>query len=321
MMTSSLIKRFLCVPIAALLLLAACKSETGDMLHHNSDDNSMAVIIDKQAQTIRTQKWTIAGITVAFIFVYIMGRRRLMRKIWRRNRDLREALEKADEANKLKSAFMRNISHEVRTPLHAINGFTELICDPNMTFSAEEKEEMRQTITRNVETISLIIGELLDLAKEETENTTDPKINVQVNKLCRDILQRAQRNNTAHLDLIYKSELPDSFTVRTHADALEQLITKLVENSFIFTQQGHVEVSCKKIAGHKLEIAVTDTGVGVPVDRREHLFNSYVSIEDYKSGAGLDLAACRRRALSIAGDLAYDETYTTGSRFVITIPA
>ena len=111
--------------------------------------------------------WLI-GLTVVYLFVYIMGRRRLMRKIWAKNKDLRAALSRAAESDRMKSTFIQSMSHEIRTPLNAVSGFAEVICSPNYELSDDEKRDMQMRITSNVEQITSIINELLELSQSES---------------------------------------------------------------------------------------------------------------------------------------------------------
>ena len=90
----------------------------------------------------RLTNWII-GICVAFLIIYIMGRRRLTRIIWDKNKKLKVALERAEESNHMKSAFINNMSHEIRTPLNAIGGFSSVLCQPGIELSEEEKKNRR----------------------------------------------------------------------------------------------------------------------------------------------------------------------------------
>ena len=103
-------------------------------------------------------------VTVLYIFVYVMGRRRLMRMIWSRNKELKQALDKAEESDRMKSAFIRSMSHEVRTPLNAINGFSQILISQGESLSNEERADMVERITKNVDGITIIVDELLDMA-------------------------------------------------------------------------------------------------------------------------------------------------------------
>ncbi len=272
-------------------------------------------------EATRADNWRITFWLMAVIVVLlcVFERWRLVRKIWKRNAQLREALEHADESNRMKAAFIRNMSHEIRTPLNAINGFSQVLCDPSMEFNKEEKRQMKHSISENVQGITIIINELLELAKEESKVDHSSFTHVLVNETCQQALDAAQVNNTNKLKLIFHSELPDSFYVRTDIAVLRQILDQLIADSLLYTPSGHVAIYCSHIK-HGIMLSIEDTGVGVPEERREHLFDSYISMEDFKSGLGLKLATCRRLAKALGGDLSYDPQYAPGSRFVLQLP-
>ena len=119
--------------------------------------------------TKQLTNWLI-GLTVVYLFVYIMGRRRLVRKIWAKNKDLRAALNRAEESDRMKTTFIQSMSHEIRTPLNAVSGFAEVICSPDYELSDDEKRDMQTRISDNVGQITAIINELLELSQSESED-------------------------------------------------------------------------------------------------------------------------------------------------------
>jgi signal transduction histidine kinase len=104
-----------------------------------------------------------------------MGRRRLVRKIWAKNRDLRTALNRAEESDRMKSTFIKSMSHEIRTPLNAVSGFSEVICSPDYQLSDKEKRDMQVRISSNVNLITSIINELLQLSESESVGVVSDK--------------------------------------------------------------------------------------------------------------------------------------------------
>ena len=278
---------------------------------------------ESQAKARRLTYWLI-GLIVGFAFVYIMGRRRLMLKIWERNKDLKEAMVKAQEADKMKSAFIRNMSHEIRTPLNAVAGFSQLISNPDVELGEEEKADMRQRIADNVEGITAIVDELLELSKSESEAaivSREQMSDVRCNDLCRSVMRSMADKCPKGVQLRFSSGLKDDFTLRTDSNKVMRILMHLLGNAQKFTEQGHITVRTELVdRDRKLQISVTDTGVGIAEKDREMIFETFSKVDSFKEGIGLGLPICRRLAMSIGGTVSLDTTYTEGSRFLVTIP-
>jgi signal transduction histidine kinase len=292
-------------------------------------ESAAAASEDAEAESLRCQlveaqqeisywKWALTGVTALYIFIYIMGRRRLMRKIWKRNKQLRSALAQADEANRMKAAFIRSVSHEIRTPLNAINGFSQLLCSRDYEFGEEEKEDMRKRISESTETITSIINELLQLAQGESQSVARLQ-DIRPNEICRAVVNASQLLNNKKLELWFESNVSDEYTLRSNHELVSQILTKMMDNAMKFTDHGKVQMICTKKGKH-LEISVTDTGIGVPKAKRAAIFENFVKLDDYKVGIGLGLPICRRLARTLGGDIILDAEYTNGSRFILQLP-
>ena len=264
--------------------------------------------------------WGFTAMTLLYIFIYIMGRRRLMHIIWKRQAELKVAFEKAEAANKTKAAFIRSMSHEIRTPLNAINGFSQVLCSPEFELSEEEKSDLKQRITSNSEAITLIINELLELASGES-NTLDENslIDVQLNKVCRKAIATAKEQQDKHLKLRFMTDVSDDFMFKSNDETILNILSKLIDNAQKFTNEGDVTIHAS-VNDTTVEISVTDTGIGIPEERQEDVFDNFVKLDDYKEGVGLGLPICRRLAHSLGGDIVIDKTYKKGSRFVLRLP-
>lgn len=281
--------------------------------------HSMEGQYEKERSTEKL-KWGFAFMTALYIFVYIMGRRRLLRKIWKRNDELKVALEKADAANQMKSSFIRSMSHEIRTPLNAINGFSQILCDPNFNLSEEEKKDMRQRIMSNTEAITIIINELLELAAGDSVKIDEEALTpVAVNNMCKNSLEASEKHNDNGLKMEFKTSLDNEFTIKTNEETVSQILGKIIDNALKFTEQGSVTIeACQK--EQMVEISVTDTGTGIPADKQDTIFDNFVKLDEFKGGVGLGLSISRRLTKLLGGNLFLDSTYTTGCRFVLQLP-
>ena len=267
----------------------------------------------------RLMNWLI-GLTVVYLFVYIMGRRRLMRKIWAKNKDLRAALSRAAESDRMKSTFIQSMSHEIRTPLNAVSGFAEVICSPNYELSDDEKRDMQMRITSNVEQITSIINELLELSQSESEDVIpdSEKTDVLVNELANTVVKECKGKQKTGVELRFTTDISDNFKIRSNSYRLKNALTHLMDNAMKFTELGHVELRCEHY-GDGVRFIVTDTGCGIKAEDQERIFETFQKVDDFKTGVGLGLPICRRLIRSLGGEVSLDATYTHGARFIITI--
>lgn len=263
--------------------------------------------------------WLI-GLTAVYVFVYIMGRRRLMRKIWAKNKDLRAALSRAAESDRMKSTFIQSMSHEIRTPLNAVSGFAEVICSPNYELSDDEKRDMQMRITSNVEQITSIINELLELSQSESEDVIpdSEKTDVLVNELASTVVKECKGKQKTGVELRFTTDISDNFKIRSNTYRLKNALTHLMDNAMKFTELGHVELRCEHY-GDGVRFIVTDTGCGIKAEDQERIFETFQKVDDFKTGVGLGLPICRRLIRSLGGEVSLDATYTNGARFIITI--
>ena len=263
--------------------------------------------------------WLIV-LTVVYLFVYIMGRRRLMRKIWAKNKDLRAALSRAAESDRMKSTFIQSMSHEIRTPLNAVSGFAEVICSPNYELSDDEKRDMQMRITSNVEQITSIINELLELSQSESEDVIpdSEKTDVLVNELASTVVKECKGKQKTGVELRFTTDVSDNFKIRSNTYRLKNALTHLMDNAMKFTELGHVELRCEHY-GDGVRFIVTDTGCGIKAEDQERIFETFQKVDDFKTGVGLGLPICRRLIRSLGGEVSLDATYTNGARFIITI--
>ena len=272
-------------------------------------------------QANKLTNWLIVLITV-FLFVYLMGRRRLLLKIKEKNQYLKEALAKAAESDQMKRMFISNMSHEIRTPLNAVVGFSQIICNPDFDLSEDEKKDMEGRIMSNVHLITSIINEVLELSNSESEEglvADADKVDVKCNDLARTVLHDAEGRQRGDVALRFATNVEDDFTIRSSLYRLKSAMTHLVDNAVKFTDAGYVEVRCEK-RDDQMQFLVTDTGVGIKEADKDRIFETFAKIDDFKEGIGLGLPICRRLIRSLGGEVELDTTYSGGCRFVISLP-
>lgn len=225
-------------------------------------------------------------------------------------------MQKAQEADKLKSAFLANMSHEIRTPLNAIVGFTSLFLE---TDDREEKEMYLDIITKNNDLLLRLISDILDFSKIET-GILDYHLEV---VSLRDIIIE-QYNTYRHktqegVKLVCDTNSLPDIMVYTDTNRVSQILSNLLTNALKFTSQGSVTLSFRKDKD-QLVVEVTDTGIGIPLEDQEKIFERFVKVDSFQQGAGLGLAICKTIVEALQGKIGVRSTYGTGSCFWFSLP-
>lgn len=247
-----------------------------------------------------------------FIFFRLGKIKSLYKELQESNRLVIIASEKAQESERMKNAFIKNMCHEVRTPLNAINGFAELITSDGI--SPEEKKEFSKIIYTNCHNITSMMNDVLVIAQLDSSNEVLPLEPVHISLLCHhemNKLKKLQQKPDIHYqvegdksnDLIYSD--PNHFGI---------IISHLLNNANKFTNQGSITLSYQpEEEGRIMCICVTDTGCGIPADKSEWIFERFTKNDDFIPGSGLGLYLCRLITQRLNGSLKLDTCYTGGS--------
>lgn len=254
-----------------------------------------------------------------FIFFRLGKIKSLYKELQESNRLVIIASEKAQESERMKNAFIKNMCHEVRTPLNAINGFAELITSDGI--SPEEKKEFSKIIYTNCHNITSMMNDVLVIAQLDSSNEVLPLEPVHIGLLCHhemNKLKKLQQKPDIHYqvegdksnDLIYSD--PNHFGI---------IISHLLSNANKFTNQGSITLSYRpEEEGRIMCICVTDTGCGIPADKSEWIFERFTKNDDFIPGSGLGLYLCRLITQRLNGSLKLDTCYTGGARFILRLP-
>lgn len=254
-----------------------------------------------------------------FIFFRLGKIKSLYKELQESNRLVIIASEKAQESERMKNAFIKNMCHEVRTPLNAINGFAELITSDGI--SPEEKKEFSKIIYTNCNNITSMMNDVLVIAQLDSSNEVLPLEPVHIDLLCHhemSQLKKLQQKPDINYqvegdkgnDLIYSD--PKHFSI---------IISHLLNNANKFTDQGSITLSYQpEDDGKTMCISITDTGCGIPADKSEWIFERFTKNDDFIPGSGLGLYLCRLITQRLNGSLKLDTGYTGGARFVLRLP-
>jgi PAS domain S-box-containing protein len=238
-------------------------------------------------------------------------------------RELEQAVEREKQANRYKSEFLASMSHELRTPMNAIRGYAELLARPHPERALQET--WVQNLLRSTEYLLGLIHDVLDLSKIEAGHMRlelEPTHLAEVLGSVEDLLAASVREKCLELSFVLEGEVPETFDgdpVR-----LKQILVNLAGNAIKFTDQGSVTVRVRRSGtdgdGFALEVAVEDTGVGIPGEAIEKLFRPFTQVHQRSGGTGLGLQISRSLARLLGGDITVASEVGRGSVFTLRLP-
>lgn len=288
------------------------------------------LVIEKKALEIDLQKsrnqlymflslFILAISSAVFVAFRLWKINSLYKKLQESNRLVILASEKAQESEKMKNAFIKNMCHEVRTPLNAINGFAELIATEDNTL--EEKQEFSKIIFENCNHITSMMNSVLEIAQLDSNKDDLPLSGVNIHLLCSCEMEQIKRLY-GKPDIEYRlegnREKDLAFTNQSH---FSLILSHLLNNANKFTEKGNITLSYEPDEEqNRMVVSITDTGCGISPDKREWIFERFTKADDFVPGSGLGLYLCRQIAHRLKGNIYVDPDYTTGLRIILTIP-
>ena len=230
---------------------------------------------------------------------------------------LAEAKEKAENADRSKSAFLANMSHEIRTPLNAIVGFSELLAAAN---KEEEKQKYLEILHTNSELLLQLVNDILDLSKIEAGTLEFVYSDVDINLLLNDLEQlfRMKIGSNSPVQIITEPGLP-SCMVHTDRNRIAQVVSNFVSNAIKFTTEGSIRIGYQS-SENGLRFYVSDTGSGISADKLEGVFDRFVRLQSDKNGNGLGLSICKTIVNKLGGEIGAESEVGKGSTFWFTLP-
>lgn len=233
--------------------------------------------------------------------------------------ELRKAKNKAEESDRLKTAFLANMTHEIRTPLNAIVGFSNVLASGGCT--QEEQQEYFQVIQANSDLLLRLINDILDISRLEVGKLKFFYEECNVDALCRGALSTVESTCKTSVKFILDLPPVSNLYIVTDIQRLQQVLINVLSNANKFTKEGSITLGFQlDEPNNRVLFSVTDTGVGIPKDKQDVIFDRFEKLNDYMQGTGLGLAISKTIINIIGGDIWVDSSYTKGARFVFSHP-
>lgn len=237
------------------------------------------------------------------------------------------AKNQAEQADNLKSAFLANLSHEIKTPMNAIMGFSELLNDESV--SEEDRKEFIDHIRNSGTNLIQLIDDIIDVSKLDAGDLPIKKDPVHLSKMMTELFARfnelMREDGKAEIDLILDgSGLEEDLIILGDADRIRQVLGNLLSNAIKFTKKGSIRFGYKKDLKANLQFYVKDTGIGIPLDKHKMIFERFgrvanSNLQEY-SGTGLGLSISQGLVKLMGGTIWFDSVYAKGTTFYFTLP-
>lgn len=284
----------------------------------------------KQRQTIAIS----IGALLLLIFstmIYLLHRRKkhnkalsqINKEIEQKNTELtkaqattKEALIKVEKANAMRKHFIENMMHEIRTPLHAISGFTQVLTDPDVNIDKDTASRIRDIIISNTEDLTTMLNQIIHISSIDSGTEKITTTETTLSDIVNSAIEQCKNINNG-VELIVKA---DDAAIITDRRLVIEALSVLLLNAGKFTSEGSITVEAIIKDGNAI-ISVTDTGIGIDDEKAEKIFERFYKIDEFVPGMGLGLSLCRAIITTLGGTVALDTTYKEqGCCFVITLP-
>ena len=276
-----------------------------------------------------------SSIVLALLLLLFYGWRNAIRQK-KANEELRVANERAKVSSKMKSEFIRNITHEIRTPLNIVSGFTQILTAKDIVLHEKDKRDIQQRVIENTDRITEVVDRMLELSDANSEALIER--NDQTNVV--DIVSQAvdhskialhtrpghsasddaipQRIKNAGSTVVFEVNQIQMIHLRTNEIYAIRALSQLLENAAKFTHEGSITLSMT-YTSDKVRFIVEDTGIGIPADQTEHIFDEFYQLDPFAEGTGIGLTVARSIAQRMGGNLWLDTDYKEGSRFILEL--
>lgn len=330
--------------LTAVMLVMATSSQHGTMQAANTTADTTAVtttdinklktqneLLQQRSRFTTGSVAMILGIVALLAFLTINSRwtRRLEIKnqqlqrernvVVAQNKQLAIERDRAEAASKAKTSFIQSMTHEIRTPLNAINGFIQLLNMPGVEMLEAERVDCCQRIEDNAHMLTKILDDLIFISDLESNNELPPAEPCLGITIIGQALDSVSQIVAEGVKLNSECTIPEDKMVNTYPQMIHTILNKLLDNAVKFTKEGTITLRLCEEEG-QLHFSVIDTGLGIPEDKKEFIFERFSKLDNFSQGIGLGLTISRMVAERLGGTLTLDTNNKQGSKFDLIIP-
>ena len=305
-------------------------SITGVMIAENMENSEEEMALMRKSQKMaKVMNYILFGIAIlALLTIVLMTRNILIRRkfnkqLMAKNKELKSAYKQVAAANEMKSEFIRNVSHEVRTPLNIINGFSQVLAEMGPDMGDKERGEVAKTIGHSAYQITSLVNKMLAIANDSTKDLMAQATETDGIAICCKAIENMPVVDAEKVKVKLDNQTNGNVMLYTNGDSLLLMLSYILENAVKFTEKGHIilKVRTEKQKGRKMMLfSVEDTGCGIPSDKVGTIFQRWVKVDEFTEGLGLGLAYCWESAQKMGGALTLDQTSEAGTTFTLSLP-
>ena len=274
----------------------------------------------------------IFGIVAMLVFIVLNSRwghrlevknmqlRREKNVVVAQNKQLAEARDRAEAALQAKTAFLHSVTHEVRTPLNAISGFSQVLNMSDIELSDEERNDIGKHIQTGTQLLTDILDDLILISDMESNADVPTTEDCPVLSLLSEAETGVSPRVAPEVELRTECKVSDGLIVNTSPKLIGIVLSRLLNNAAKFTAKGSITLSVG-LVGDMLHFSVTDTGPGIPADKKEYIFERFTKLDSFIQGTGLGLPLARMIAQRLGGSLNLNTDYKKGAKFDLIVPA
>ncbi len=265
------------------------------------------------------------------LFIYL--RHQSARRLETAYHHLERANARAEESSRMKSNFIQQISHEIRTPLNILSGFTQIITSPDMALDEATRTDINKQILENTNRITGLVNKMLELSEANSKSIIEKNDDSNVIQIAVEAADASGITTAQHLQFdLQMAPETESMVIKTNHRSAVRALSLLLDNARKFTAPAEARKSNATDATKKnatlyisadeqqLTFTIEDTGIGIPAKDSERVFQEFVQLDEYYDGTGIGLTVARSLARRLGGDITLDTSYTSGARFVFTLP-
>ena len=294
--------------------------------------------IAQQKASLSTQRFVSTAITLGLLIIafslFIYFRHQSAMRLESAYHDLEIANARAQESSRMKSEFIRQISHEIRTPLNILSGYSQVITTPDMDIDEKTREKINLQITENTTRITELVNKMLEMSDAKSMTVIERNDSISAVEIASEAVEDSDIVNVKHLTFTMQvADDVENVVLTTNEQAAVRALTLLLDNARKFTAPAEThESGVTAVADEKQRVTlrlkvvddavcfeVEDTGIGVPEEEAEHIFEEFVQLDEYYNGTGIGLTVARSLARRLGGDVVLDTSYTDGARFILML--
>lgn len=295
------------------------------------------IVINRHKERLTYGIICIVVLVILLVFVFVLYRRskRLTSNLAKSNsmvieerdalqhaqEELLEARKKAKVANRIRTDFINNMGHEIKTPLESIVEYSGLIADCADPDRREYIKRFADIITLNTDLLLTLVNDVLDLPSLENAKFSTHIMKSSLHNICNVAIDNVRHHIKPGIELVFANKEQPDTTIMADPQRVEQVLLNLLMNAAKFTDKGSIVLEYKIPPEHdKVVFTVTDTGIGIPLGKEDVIFSRSAQLNSTTQGTGLGLYISRLLANMLGGSLKLDTDYRTGAKFIFTIP-